>query len=46
MLLPSCVKDYVNENNPVRAIDAYVDTLDLADLGFKHAQAKNIAKTK
>lgn len=37
MLLPSRVEDYVSENNPVRAIDAYVDTLDLADLGFRHA---------
>ena len=37
MLLPSRVEDYVSENNTVRAIDAYVDTLDLADLGFKHA---------
>jgi hypothetical protein len=26
MLLPSRVEDYVSENNPVRAIDAYVDT--------------------
>jgi transposase len=37
MLLPSRVEDYVSENNPVRAIDAYVDTVDLADLGFKYA---------
>ena len=38
MLLPSRVEDYVSENNPVRAIDAYVDTLDLVSLGFKHAK--------
>ena len=25
MLLPDCIEDYVDENNPVRVIDAYVD---------------------
>ena len=34
MVLPECLDDYVNENNPVRAIDAFVDLLDLAVLGF------------
>jgi transposase len=29
--------DYVGRDNPVRAIDAYVCSLDLAGLGFKHA---------
>ena len=38
MLLPPCVDEYVNQNNPVRAIDAYVDTLDLQALGFKNTQ--------
>lgn len=38
MLLPPCVDEYVNPNNPVRAIDAYVDTLDLQALGFKNTQ--------
>ena len=33
-LLPDCVDDYVGEDNPVRAIDAFVDMLDLASLGF------------
>ena len=37
MLLPSHVEDYVSENNPVRAIDAYVDTLNLETLGFQHS---------
>lgn len=36
MLLPPCVDEYVNQNHPVRAIDAYVDTLDLQALGFKN----------
>lgn len=33
-LLPACIDDYVDEHNPVRAIDAFVDMLDLAALGF------------
>jgi transposase len=36
-LLPPRIEDYVGENNRVRAIDAFVDTLDLAELGFRHA---------
>jgi len=35
-LLPARVEDYVALDNPVRAIDAYVDGLDLAALGFRH----------
>ena len=34
MLLPPSVEDYVSQQNMVRAIDAYVDTLDLQALSF------------
>ena len=34
VLLPEFLDDYVSEENPVRAIDAFVDELDLAALGF------------
>src|SRR6266436_1920766 len=33
--LPPCLEDYVSRDNPVRAIDAYVDSLDLTELGFR-----------
>jgi transposase len=33
-LLPSCLDDYVGEDNPARVIDVFVDELDLGDLGF------------
>src|SRR5215469_11046560 len=33
-LLPVCLEDYVGADNPVRAIDSYVDSLDLMGLGF------------
>ncbi len=35
-LLPARIEDYVPANAPVRALDAYVDTLDLAELGFRY----------
>ena len=38
-LLPSCLDDYVNEDNPARVIDAFVDELDLGELGFTVASA-------
>ena len=34
LLLPEAVDDYVGADNPVRFIDAFVDRLDLAALGF------------
>lgn len=33
-LLPECLDDYVDGDNPARAIDAFVEMLDLAALGF------------
>lgn len=37
-LLPPRIEDYVGLDNPVRAIDVFVEVLDLAKLGFKHAE--------
>ena len=33
-LFPECLEDWIDEDNPVRAIDAFVDRLDLCELGF------------
>ena len=33
-LLPECLDDFIDESNPVRVIDAFVDALDLGKLGF------------
>src|SRR5262245_56444811 len=33
-LLPAMLDDYVTADNPVRAIDVFVDGLDLGKLGF------------
>jgi transposase len=38
MILPMRVEDYVSPTNTVRAIDAYVSTLSLTALGYKHSQ--------
>jgi transposase len=38
MLFPESVEDYITEDNPVRFIDAFVGSLDLAELGFMRAQ--------
>jgi transposase len=34
MLLPECLDDFVGEHNPVRVVDAFIEELDLAVLGF------------
>lgn len=34
LFLPECIEDYVGQDNPVRFIDAFVDSLDLQALGF------------
>src|SRR5699024_946421 len=39
-LLPPCLDDYVSEENPVRVVDAFVDNLALADLGFERVVAQ------
>ena len=33
-LLPASLDDYVTEDNPVRVVEAFIDELDLAALGF------------
>src|ERR1700761_998951 len=34
-LLPECLDDWVDESNPVRVVDAFVDALDLKQQGFE-----------
>lgn len=37
LLLPDRLEDYVHEDNPVRVVDAFVEALDLSQLGFEAA---------
>ena len=34
-LLPGCLDDFIDESNPVRVVDVFVDALDLAEMSFK-----------
>jgi transposase len=36
-LFPEVIEDYVRDDNPVRFLDAFVDSLDMRNLGFEHA---------
>lgn len=33
-LLPECLDDYIDEDNPIRIVDVFVDEIDLLSLGF------------
>ena len=37
VLFPNTIDQYVDKENPVRFIDAFVDSLNLEKLGFKHS---------
>ena len=43
-LLPACLEDYVDADNPVRVIDAFVDELVLAELGFERVQSASTGR--
>lgn len=38
VLFPEALDEYITPENPVRFIDAFVQQLDMTDLGFSHAQ--------
>lgn len=42
--MPDCIEDYVGENNPVRVIDAFVDTLDMEALDSKRATVNDTGR--
>jgi transposase len=39
-LLPGTIDEYVSEENPVRAVDAFVGVLNMTSLGFQGAEPK------
>jgi transposase len=43
-LLPECLDDWVDESNPVRVIDAFVEALDLDALGFGRVEPAGIGR--
>lgn len=43
-LFPECLDDWIDENNPVRVVDAFVGQLDLADVGFTSVNPKDTGR--
>ena len=43
-LLPERVEDYVDDNNAVRVIDAYINSLNMAELGFSKTEPGNTGR--
>jgi transposase len=44
LLMPECIEDYVSAENPVRVLDAFVNKLDLAELGFVKTEIKDAGR--
>ena len=42
--MPESIEDHVDENNPVRFIDAFVDGLDIEALGFVRARPEQTGR--
>lgn len=40
-LFPEVLDDFIDETNPARVIDAFIDGLDLVELGFTHSETKD-----
>ena len=43
-LLPECLDEWIDESNPVRAIDAFVESLDLRKMGFEGLDPTGIGR--
>src|ERR1700682_91176 len=43
-LFPECLEDWIDDDNPVRAIDVFVDELELAELGFNGVDPENTGR--
>jgi transposase len=44
ILFPQSLDEYIDPDNPVRFIDAFVETLDVEALGFEHAVPKETGR--
>lgn len=43
-LFPETVDEYIDEENPVRFLDVFINELDLVTLGFQYAQTKSTGR--
>jgi len=44
IMLPDSIEEYVDENNSVRVIDAYIDSLNLVELGFLNSELNDTGR--
>ena len=44
IMFPESVDEYIDEENAVRVIDAYVDSLDMGGYGFTKAEPKDTGR--
>ena len=42
-LFPECLEDWIDEDNPVRVIDVFVDELESGELGFAGSSPRSPA---
>ena len=40
LLLPDMIENYIEEDNPARFMDSFVDSMDLGKFGFKFSTLK------
>jgi len=43
-MLPDSIEDYVDNNNSVRVIEAYINSLNVIEMGFKSASLKETGR--
>jgi len=43
-LFPEAMDDYISEDNPVRVIEVFVNSLDMKELGFQRAEANDCGR--
>jgi len=43
-LFPEAIDDYITPDNPVRVIEAFVDSLDMKELGFKRTTPNDVGR--
>ncbi|WP_284384902.1 transposase, partial [Dyella flava] len=46
LLFPERLEDYINEDNPVRVIDVFVEELDLGTLGFESVEPASTGRPR
>lgn len=44
ILFPELIDDYITNENPIRFIDAFVDQLDMSEMGFLHGELKDTGR--